>query len=228
MVMDDGVTARLGPEHYLMHTTTGNAAPVMAHLEEYLQTEWPELKVFLTSVTEQWATVQLAGPKARVLLQEVAPHLNLSPNALPHMSVIEGEVLGAEARVFRISFTGMEGLVSKTNDFGGKRSLYRSDMAKTDRKQLVGLLTEDPAEVLPEGAQLIDETTRTVAFPKEPVPLIGHVTSSYWSPNLGRSIALALVKGGRARLGGRVVAPLADGKLVGCTVTDPVFFDMQV
>ncbi|MCP4249090.1 MAG: sarcosine oxidase subunit alpha, partial [bacterium] len=71
MVMDDGVTARIGENHFVMTTTTGNAAPVMAHLEDYLQTEWPGLKVFLTSVTEQFATATLSGPNARRLLAEV-------------------------------------------------------------------------------------------------------------------------------------------------------------
>src|SRR5690606_14395461 len=97
---------------------------------------------------------------------------------------------------------GMEGLVSKTKDFVGKRSLYRADMAKPDRKQLVGLLTDDPNVVLPEGAQLVEEV-----LPQPPMPIVGHVTSSYWSPNLGRSIALALVKGGRARLGQKLKVP---------------------
>src|SRR5690606_17757265 len=67
MVMDDGVTSRLAEQRFLMTTTTGNAAAVLAHLEEWLQTEWPELKVFLTSVTEQFATMTLSGPNARRL-----------------------------------------------------------------------------------------------------------------------------------------------------------------
>ncbi len=285
MVMDDGVTARLAPDHFLMHTTTGNAAPVMNHLEEYLQTEWPHLKVYLTSVTEQWATVQVAGPKARTLINEIAPDLDLATESFPFMSVRHGTVLGQPARIFRISFTGegsweinvapsyglalwealmtagtkygitpygteamhvlraekgfiivgqetdgsinpldlgMEGMVSKTKDFVGKRSLTRSDMAKPDRKQLVGILTEDPAEVLPEGAHL-------VADPKQPRPMtqLGHVTSSYWSPNLGRSIAMGLLKGGRARLGETLYAPLLNGKVVACKVTETVFFDKE-
>ena len=63
MVFDNGVTSRLGEQHYLMSTTTGGAARVLAWLEEWLQTEWPELRVFCTSVTEQWATVGLSGPR---------------------------------------------------------------------------------------------------------------------------------------------------------------------
>jgi sarcosine oxidase subunit alpha len=116
----------------------------------------------------------------------------------------------------------MDWIVSKTKDFVGRRSLSRPDMVKTDRKQLVGLLTDDPEVVLPEGAQLVER-----ALDKPPMPMIGHVSSSYRSPNLNRSIALALIKGGLARKGEKVVAPLADGRAVACTIADPVFLDPQ-
>ena len=95
-------------------------------------------------------------------------------------------------------------------------------MLKPDRKQLVGLLSDDPREVLPEGAQLVER-----ALPKPPMPMVGHVSSSYYSPNLDRAIALALVKGGRARHGQKLFAPLASGMTVSCTVTSPVFFDPE-
>jgi sarcosine oxidase subunit alpha len=281
MVMDDGVTARLGEHHYLMTTTTGNAAAVLQHMEEFLQTEWPDLDVRLTSVTEQFATISLAGPNARSLLAEMTNDIELSPNALPHMGFSEGTVAGVPARVFRISFTGemsyeinvpasygmavmtagekyditpygteamhvlraekgyiivgqetdgsvtpidlnMDWIVSKTKDFVGRRSLARSDIVKPDRKQLVGLFTDDPKVVLPEGAQLVDR-----ALEKPPMPMIGHVTSSYSSPNLGRSIALALVKGGLARKGEKIFAPLADGRVIPITITNPVFLDPE-
>jgi sarcosine oxidase subunit alpha len=285
MVMDDGVTARLGEHHYLMTTTTGNAAPVLAHLEEYIQTEWPELDVYCTSVTEQFATISIAGPNARRLLAELTGDIELSPNAFPHMAVCEGSVAGVAARVFRVSFTGesafeinvpasfglavwqavmtagekygitpygteamhvlraekgfiivgqetdgsinpidlgMDWIVSKTKDFVGKRSLTRSDMAKPDRKQLVGILTDDPETVLPEGAHLVERVE-----PKPPMTMLGHVSSSYYSPNVGRSIALALVKGGLAKKGQKVTAPLLDGRKIGCTIVDPVFFDPE-
>ena len=286
MVIDDGVTSRLGETHYLMTTTTGNAAPVLNHLEEYLQTEWPELEVYLTSVTEQFATVTINGPNARALLNELAEGLDLGAEALPHMSTAWGRVAGLPARVARISFTGemsyeinvpascglalwqalmtagakyditpygteamhvlraekgfiivgqetdgsvtpidlgMDWIVSKKKkDFIGKRSLTRPDMLKPDRKQLVGLLTEDPQEVLPEGAQLVDRI-----LPKPPMPMVGHVSSSYYSPNLGRSIALALIKEGRARMGQTLHAPLVTGAKIACKVTGPVFLDPE-
>nr|MDJ0970191.1 glycine cleavage T C-terminal barrel domain-containing protein [Kiloniellales bacterium] len=97
--------------------------------------------------------------------------------------------------------------------------LTRADMDKPDRKQLVGILTEDIDEVLPEGAQLVEHPQA-----QPPMTMIGHVSSSYHSPNIGRSIALALVKGGRARIGQTIHAPLKD-KTVACKVTEPVFFD---
>jgi sarcosine oxidase subunit alpha len=117
---------------------------------------------------------------------------------------------------------GMDWIVSKTKDFVGKRSLTRSDMAKPDRKQLVGLLTDDPEVVLPEGAHLVERVET-----EPPMAMVGHVSSSYHSPNVGRSIALALVKGGLARKGEKLTAPLLDGRKVRCTVVDPVFFDPE-
>ncbi len=283
MVSDDGVTSRLAENHFVMTTTTGNAAPVMAHLEEYLQTEWPELEVYLTSVTEQFATATISGPNSRNLLAELSD-IDLSETAFPHMGVALGEVAGIPARVFRISFTGeqsfeinvpasygltlwqtlyragekysitpygteamhvlraekgfiivgqetdgsvtpidldMGWIVSKTKDFVGKRSLSRPDMVKSDRKQLVGILTEDPSVVLPEGAQLVEEVLDT-----RPLAMLGHVSSSYYSPNCGHSIALALVKGGLARKGQKLYAPVADGRVIACRVAEsPVFFD---
>ncbi len=106
MVMDDGVTSCLAENHYLMTTTSGGAPRVMAWLEEWLQTEWPELKVYLTSVTEQFATLQLAGPNARDLLSEFTTDIDLDPDAFPFMAWRDGTVGGIPARVYRISFTG--------------------------------------------------------------------------------------------------------------------------
>ena len=285
MIMDDGVTSCLGENHYLMTTTSGGAARVLAWLEEWLQTEWPELKVYLTSVTEQFATLQLAGPNARDLLAEFTTDIDLDNEAFPFMSWRDGTVGGIPARVYRISFTGelsyeinvpasaglslwtdimnagekygitpfgtetmhvlraekgfiivgqeTDGTVtpidlgmnwivsSKKPDFIGKRSLARADTVREDRKQLVGLRTSDPAEVLPEGGQIVAETR-----PQPPMDMIGHVTSSYWSAALGHSIALALVKGGKNRLGETVYVPL-DGKTVACEIVAPIFYDPE-
>ncbi|MDM8348806.1 sarcosine oxidase subunit alpha [Pseudomonas sp. sp1636] len=105
MVFDDGVTACLADNHFLMTTTTGGAARVMQWLEIYHQTEWPELKVYFTSVTDHWATLTLSGPNSRKLLAEVTD-IDLGKDAFPFMTWKEGKVGGVPARVFRISFTG--------------------------------------------------------------------------------------------------------------------------
>ena len=283
MVFDDGVTVRLGEQHYLMHTTTGGAARVLAWLERWLQTEWPDLKVYLTTVTDHWATTALAGPKSRAVLVRLCGDVDFDDAAFPFMAYREGTVAGVPARIMRISFSGerayeinvpaaqgaqvweaiheagrefgitpygteamhvlraekgfiivgqdtdgsvtppdlgMQGLVSATKDCLGKRSLARSDTARRDRKQLVGLLTDDPRFVLPEGAHVLAGEPGTI-----PMPMAGHVTSSYDSPTLGRSIALALVKGGLDRIGERVHVAMRDGRSVTATIASAVFYD---
>nr|WP_288454076.1 sarcosine oxidase subunit alpha [uncultured Pseudomonas sp.] len=105
MVFDDGVTACLADNHFVMTTTTGGAGRVLEWLEIYHQTEWPELKVYFTSVTDHWATMTLSGPNSRKLLAEVTD-IDLDKDAFPFMTWKEGKVAGVPARVFRISFTG--------------------------------------------------------------------------------------------------------------------------
>ncbi len=105
MVFDDGVTACLGDNHFLMTTTTGGAARVFEWLELYHQTEWPELEVYFTSVTDHWATLTLSGPNSRKLLAKLTD-IDLDNAAFPFMAWKEGQVGGVPARVFRISFTG--------------------------------------------------------------------------------------------------------------------------
>ncbi len=286
MVFDDGVTTCLGENHYHMTTTTGGAARVLNWLEEWLQTEWPEWEVYCTSVTEQWAVATLSGPKARDVLEAVAPTLALDPQTFPFMAMQEGKVAGIDARVFRISFTGdlsyeinvparhglamwealteagkafdmvpygtetmhvlraekgfiivgqdtdgtvtpldlgMNWIVSKKKpDFLGKRSFTRSHTAMPGRKQLVGLLPENENVVLPEGSHLVAK-----ALPKPPMDTVGHITSSYYSPNLGRSFAMGLVKDGLNRMGESFEVPLMSGAVERVTITEPVFFDKE-
>jgi sarcosine oxidase, subunit alpha len=105
-ICDDGVIARLAPGRFHVTTTTGGAARVLALMEDYRQTEWTDLEVWLTSVTEQWAVIAVQGPRAREAIAPLARGIDLSPGALPHMAVAEGEVAGAPALVFRVSFTG--------------------------------------------------------------------------------------------------------------------------
>ncbi|WP_296989198.1 sarcosine oxidase subunit alpha [Thalassospira sp. UBA1131] len=108
-IRDDGVIGRLADDRFHVTTTTGGAARVLNMMEDYLQTEWPNLDVWLTSTTEQWATIALNGPNARKVLEPFVEGLDMSDEALPHMSVAECRVGGFPARLFRISFTGEVG-----------------------------------------------------------------------------------------------------------------------
>jgi sarcosine oxidase subunit alpha len=284
-VIDDGVIGRLAPDLFHVTTTTGGAARVLAMMEDYLQTEWPELDVWLTSTTEQWATIAVQGPRSRDILAPLVEGIDLSRATFPHMALRTGRIAGAATRLFRVSFTGELGFevnvpasegravweaiwaearrhdavaygtetmhvlraekgyiivgqetdgtvvpddlglswaIGKTKrDFVGKRSLARPDIAAAGRKQLVGLLAADPGHVLDEGAQIV-----AMREPPPGTPALGHVTSSYWSPALGRSIALALVADGRARHGQTLHVPMPGGA-VPVAVTGPVFHDPE-
>ncbi len=281
-VFDDGVVARLAPDRFHVTTTTGGAAGVLHQMEDYLQTEFPELRVWLTSVTEQWAVIAVQGPRARDIVATLVQDIDLSSDAMPHMSVREGRICGVSTRLFRVSFTGEMGYeinvpadfgaavweqvcaagkqygitpygteamhvlraekgyiivgqetdgtvipgdlgldwaVSKTKrDFVGKRSLQRPDMLRPDRKQLVGLLTP---EVLEEGAQVVADAASAI-----PVPMLGHVTSAYWSETLQRPFAMALVAGGRTHIGRTLYVPMS-GRTIAARVTQPVFYDPE-
>ena len=106
MVMDDGVTACINDEQFYMTTTTGGAANVLSWLERWHQTEWPELKVWMTSVTDHWGTIAVVGPKARQVLQKLCDDIDFSAEAFPFMDWKAGMVAGLPARVFRVSFSG--------------------------------------------------------------------------------------------------------------------------
>jgi sarcosine oxidase subunit alpha len=286
MVIDDGTVIRVADDRFLVTTTTGNAAKILDWMEEWVQTEWPELRVHLTSVTEQWATIPLVGPRSREVLAVVAPDLDVSNEAFPFMTWRDTTVAGIAARVCRISFSGelayevnvqawdalgvwealfeagqpwgiapygtetmhvlraekgypiigqdtdgtitpqdlgMSWVVSKKkDDFVGKRSFSRPENLRPDRKQLVGLLPVDPTVLLPEGGQVVE----VESLPEPPVPMLGHVTSSYRSAALGRTFALALVRSGHERIGQTLYVPLEDA-LVPVTVTDSVLFDKE-
>ncbi len=106
MVMDDGTVWYFAPGHFMLTTTTANAAPVMSHIELYHQYYWPELDVAYASVSEQWAGVAVAGPRSRELLQQIVDRPDLSDAAFPFMAVAEGRVGGVVCRIARISFSG--------------------------------------------------------------------------------------------------------------------------
>jgi sarcosine oxidase subunit alpha len=282
-LMDDGVIARLSPDRFHVTTTTGGAPRVLAQMEDYLQTEFTDLQVWLTSTTEQWAVIAVQGPKARETVAPLLDGVDLSGEVFPHMSVRKASVCGVPARLMRVSFTGelgyeinvpagygrpvweavwrevekhggcaygteamhvmraekgyvivgqdtdgtvtladlgLDWAIGKTKkDFVGKRSLSRPDIVAENRKQLVGLLTEDPNLVLEEGAQVTEG-----AIPATGSPALGHVTSSYRSEALGRSIALALVAAGRSRMGETLHVPMPKGAIP-VTVAAPIFHD---
>ncbi len=105
-MFDDGVTFRLGGNHYLMTTGSGVAAAVHARLEQLLQCEWRDLRVYLTEVTEQWANICVCGPRAREVLAETGTDIDLDKEAFPFMAIRTGKVGGFAARVARVSYTG--------------------------------------------------------------------------------------------------------------------------
>ena len=106
MIFDDGTVARMSETQFIMTTTTANAGPVMAHLEYYLQVVWPELRVHLTSITDQWAVAAVAGPRSRDLLDSLDSSIAFASQAMPHMAWRAGHIGGIPAQVFRISFSG--------------------------------------------------------------------------------------------------------------------------
>lgn len=284
MICDDGTTTRLSEAHFVMTTTTSNAGRVMSQLEYWLQVHWPALDVRLTSVTEQWSAVALAGPDSRRVL-EALTSADVTNEALPYMGSCDAVVAGIPARVFRISFSGelayeinvpadhglalwsalldagrkhsispygteamsvlriekghisgmeMDGrttpqdvglgaMVAADKDCIGKRSLARRALGAPDRRQLVGLVSRDGVSLIPKGAQLVID-------PGRPAPnlIIGHVTSTCYSPTLRVPIALALLARGRERHGESLFAasPLT-GTVVEVDVRSPVFYDPQ-
>jgi len=106
MVMDDGVMARLGEQHFYLTTTTGGAAHVMSWLEIWLQTEWPELDVHLTSLTDHYSTIAVAGPNSRSVLQKAGCDIDLERESFPFMSMQAAELAGIPVQIFRVSFSG--------------------------------------------------------------------------------------------------------------------------
>jgi sarcosine oxidase subunit alpha len=118
-IYDDGVVGRLAPDRFHVTTTTGGAPRVMNMMEDYLQTEFPHLDVWLTSITEQWAVIAVQGPKSREIIAPLVEGIDMSDEAMPHMSVREGKICGVPTRLFRMSFTGERGFeVNVPADYG--------------------------------------------------------------------------------------------------------------
>ncbi len=287
MVIDDGTVLRLAEDRFLVYTTTGGAAKVLDWLEEWLQTEWPGLDVWLTSVTEHLVTFPVVGPLSRSVIGDLFPDVDVSAEGFPFMTWRDTELGGVPVRLARVSFSGelayevsavstagldlwrrliaagepygitpygtetmhvlraekgypivgqdtdgtvtphdlgMSWVVSKKKpDFIGKRSLARPINDDPHRRQLVGLVPDDPAAVLPEGSQLVDSGTDLAALP---VPMAGFITSAYDSRALQTTFALALVSGGHARLGERLDV-VVGGEPVAVTITSHVLFDPE-
>jgi sarcosine oxidase subunit alpha len=104
-LIDDGVVVRLSDDTWLCHTTTGGAAAIHGHMEEWLQTEWWDWQVHTLDVTEQWGQVAVVGPEARRALEALGG-MDVSAEALPFMGWAEGRLAGIPVRVYRISFSG--------------------------------------------------------------------------------------------------------------------------
>ncbi|MEO6827914.1 MAG: 2Fe-2S iron-sulfur cluster-binding protein [Microbacteriaceae bacterium] len=289
MMFDDGVTMRLAENRFFMTTTTGGAAKVLDWLEEWSQTEWPELDVTFTSATEQWTTIPVVGPLSRQVIAKLAPDLDVSNEAFGFMKFRQTTLAsGIPARICRISFSGelayeinisswygraaweqvaeagaefditpygteamhvlraekgfpiigqdtdgtvtpqdagMGWVISKTKDFIGRRSYSRVDTKREGRKHLVSVLPVDRTSRLPEGTQLVAKDV-PITPQDGPVPMEGHVTSSYHSVALDRPFALAMIRNGRNRIGERLLAPVGD-RLVEVEVAGTVLYDPE-
>ena len=104
-LFDDGVVVRTGEDEFLCHTTSGGADRVHAWMEEWLQTEWWDMQVYVANITEQFAQIAVAGPNARKVIEGLTP-ADVSAEALPFMSYVDTEMAGVWARIYRISFSG--------------------------------------------------------------------------------------------------------------------------
>ena len=280
---DDGVVVRLSEDSWLCHTTSGGADRIHGWMEDWLQCEWWDWKVYTANLTEQYAQVAIVGPNARKLLEKLGG-MDVSKEALPFMTFAEGMLGGFRARVFRISFSGelsyeiavpaSEGMAfwnaclaagadlgampygtealhvmraekgfimigdetdgtvipqdlglgwaisKKKEDYLGKRAQERSHMTSPERWKLVGLETVD-GSVLPDGVYAVAEGhngngQRNVQ---------GRVTSTYFSPTLGKGIAMGLVLRGPDRMGEVLEFPADAGKVFRARIVDQVFYD---
>ena len=282
---DDGVVVRMSEDTWLCHTTTGGAEHIHAHMEDWLQCEWWDWKVYVANVTEQYAQIAVVGPNARKLLEKLGG-MDVSAEALPFMQYRAGKIGDFDARVFRISFSGelsyeiavpagqgaafwgalmaagaefgimpygtetlhilraekgfimigdeTDGTVipqdlnlnwalsKKKEDYLGKRAHTRSHMADPDRWKLVGLETVD-GSVLPDGAYAIADGENANGQRNTQ----GRVTSTYYSANLGRGIAMGLVHKGPERMGEVIHFNTVAGGTIAAKIVDPVFYDKE-
>ncbi len=284
MVLDDGTTSRLGEHHFFMTTTTGQAARVLMHLEFLLQVVWPGLRATVTSSTDQWAAMSIAGRDSRRVLEAAFPGLDVSPQSLPHMGLVEAVVNGVRLRIIRLSFSGelafevytpthhglpvwehlmaagapwklraygLEALASLRIEKGhvvgseldGRTTLADVGMGKMashlkpywgqalsqspnllrgNRPTLVGLEALDADQPPTNGSILFFEDDEIRGLGR------GHITSTCFSAELGKSIGLGLLQHGAARIGSTVIAaaPVLN-RQYRLRVVSPNFLDPQ-
>jgi methylglutamate dehydrogenase subunit C len=289
IVMDDGTTSRIGPTEYFMTTTTAQAARVMSHLEFLAQVVWPQLRVTLASVTDQWAAMSLAGPRSRDVLSAAFPGLDLSNEALPHMGLMDvpacSSLPGVPLRIVRLTFSGelayevyapwhsgrrvwehliergkpwnlrpyglealgslriekghvtgseMDGrttlediglgrMASAGKPFWGSALRQRELPMRSDRPGLVGLEPAQEGGAAPSiGAILFFADDEIRGHGR------GHITSTTFSPTLGRPIGLGLLQGGTSRIGQEVIAASpVQGRQARLRVVAPCFLDAE-
>jgi sarcosine oxidase, subunit alpha len=281
IVVDDGIVARLGPQHYWVNTTSAGVERTAAAFEEWLQCEYTQLRVLVTAVTSRWGNVTVAGPRAWDWLASVGFDPTLAPRSMKHMTIRESTLDGVALRVLRASFSGelgyeinvpadrVQGLLErlwaraeefaavlygiealeimrtekgfihigtdtdgttlpqdigfarslerKAANFVGRRSLLRPAARDPDRFQLVALSPVDRRTPLPVGAQ--------IAAAAPPTQTEGHVTSSYWSPELDAPVALGMLARGTRRLGEKIrihhLGAVIDAEVVRAPFIDP-------
>ncbi len=282
---DDGVVVRLSEDTWLCHTTSGGADRIHGWMEDWLQCEWWDWKVYTANVTEEYAQIAVAGPNARKVLEKLGG-MDVSAAGLPAMEWREGVLGGCRARIYRISFSGelsyeiavpaSEGLAlwkalieagqefgvapygteamhimraekgfimigdetdgtvipqdlnlnwaisKKKADYLGKRAQERSHMASPDRWKLVGLETLD-GSVLPDGAYAVADGVNANGQRN----VQGRVTSTYFSPTVGKGIAMGLVRHGPDRMGEVLDFPGDNGKIFKARIVDQVFYDKE-
>ena len=291
MIKDDGIVCKISDEHFIATTTTGGAPKVLSDMEEYAQTEWPQMNVYMNSITEQFSTFNISGPKSRAIMRKVFSNIDFSNDKFPFMSFNTFDYLDTKVRIMRASFTGELGyeiyvppkyalelwekifaygtnlglipygtetmhllraekgyvvigqdtdgtvtpidlnlnwMIGKNKkDFIGKRSLSRSDTARTDRKQLVGILTLDRGKNIEEGQHIVEQKNLPRNIDK-PVDYLGHITSSYYSPTLNRCVAMALLKNGNQLIGKKLFVSRSSGlENTEVEVVKPAFHDPE-
>ncbi len=260
MMLDDGTTARLAPNQFVLTTTTANTATVLEHMEFQQQAHCGRMDLLISDVTDQWAQFAVAGPRAREVIAAALPAVDVSNEAFPFMAAASTDLAGIPGRLFRISFSGelayeiaiparhaveawqalleagrrwdirpygldalnslriekghitgaeLNGntsaadlgfgrMLKKQGDFVGRILSQRPGLLAAERLQLVGIRPVDPSRRLRNGMQLVDGASAQAS--------LGYITSSTPATQSSGWLGLALLSGGRARLGQHLVA----------------------